>query len=240
MDKRTSGWQYYNNYQEVYRKPEDYFDFMAARISTHIHNKKRVDFLDIGCGFGNFLHSFYKVFRRKADYVGMTIANHEIESMKIHLPFIKGLYGNQMDLIKIFNNHKFDVVINFCTLSYLKSSDQLKVVEKMRDVIQGGGLLVIGFIDGWVKVDGSVKQSGQGYMQFYYNPNIFIFLGKSFILIESFKQGSYRVQVWRKNAKGSNLLGLRLLLWYIFRNNIIHWDIIRKGLSKVYALATKP
>ncbi len=235
MHKADFG-KYYNNYKEIYQRPENYFDSLAGQIITLL-KKENVSILDIGCGFGNFLNSFYKILGEGNEYVGLTLASHEAEQIKNNFPFIKVIVGNQQDLSKLFGSRKFDIILNFCTLSYSKQKNQPEIIFQISQILKNGGIMVVAFIDDWVSLKKGIRQSGEGYVQFFYSPNIFIALARENTLIKLFKKDNYRVQIWKKNDLGDKITGLKLYLFYFLRNNIFHWDIVVKVIKK-YGMET--
>jgi SAM-dependent methyltransferase len=229
---------YYDNYKEVYRRPEGYFDSLVNEIIGVLGNKD-VAILDIGCGFGDFLGSFEKNLKGKGKYFGLTIAEHEYNFIKEKINFIDVQLGKQQDLQSIFPNKKFDIIINSHTLSYVTQDIQREVIIEMKKSLNKDGMIVLGLIDDWIKLDSHIKQSGAGYVQFYYSPLIFLDLnGLKLIYSSVNNKNSYRIQFW-KNEKGGNIKGIYLSLFYILRNNVLLVNNLKKIIKKIYEVATK-
>src|SRR3989344_2777856 len=114
--------KYLDNYQEVYIRPENYFDSLVKTIFPS-PSKKPFQVLDIGCGYGNFLKSFKKRFP-KALLFGLTLSQREFHSLR-QTTSIHSKLGNQKDLDKFFRDISFDVIASFHTLSYIVQADQI-------------------------------------------------------------------------------------------------------------------
>lgn len=193
----------YTEYTELYRRKNGYFDPLVKRLSLFIETNKPA-ILDVGCGFGDFLASLKK-FYPKATCFGLTFSTNEYKQIKKTKPFISILHGNQIFLSRLFRNNKFDLIVNFHTLSYVDQKDQLNVIKKMTKLIKKDGLLFLGTIDSWVKNTKSIKQSGQGYVQYYYSPKIFFYLANNYRLLLSYKEkrNNYRLHVWKKQTNAN-------------------------------------
>lgn len=211
---------FYDKYSEVYQRKTGYFDKLSVIIKPLLsnENKSPVSVLDIGCGFGDFLSSLEKIFKEQAKYHGLTLARHEFESIKKTKGFIDIKIGNQKKLLKIYkNNEKFDLIINFHTLSYVRQEEQLSVVKQMTEFLNPGGLLVVGVITSWIKSSDKVFQQGKGYVQFCYSPWIFKEIGDSCDIKEVINDSShkYKIYIWKKkNKKPTSLTGLIISLYF--------------------------
>ena len=216
--------QFYNKYEEDYRRPDGYFDPLVKDILQYLEPKPRYRILDIGCGYGDFLNSFRKHLGDRAEYFGVTLANHEYEFIRSTYPFISIQLSNQTQLGDLFRNQPpMDIVINFHTLSYLQQDEQIEVMRnQILQLLSPSGILVLGLIDSWIQFSSRVFQSGPGYTQFYYSPGLFFWVAKSNKLVRSFiyEISNYRIQFWKKKER-SSLLGLNgiiLVIRYFFKN----------------------
>jgi len=225
---------YYNNYQEIYTRPLGYFDPLVEEI-LKFSEKKEICILDIGCGFGDLLFSFYTKLGEKSRYYGLTIARHEFEFIQKNRPFIKITLGRQQDLLKFFANKKFDIVINFHTLSYIPQNLQLDVTKQMISILKDNGLLILAYIEDWIKTSFKIKQGGEGYVQFYYSPWIYSTLDQycSRIFVKKSRE-NYLIEFWRKDKnKKIGTKGFILSMFYIIRNNLLFINYLSRLIKKI-------
>jgi len=219
---------YLDNYQELYKKKPGFFDQLSQALCRLIRaeNKQPLAILDIGCGFGDFLTSLRKKYSDRATYHGLTLAQHEFDAIKKNKKFIHIIKGNQKDLQNLYSRTKFDVIINFHTLSYIRQPEQLEVVGKMLSLMNPGGFLVLGLVDNWAKISHHMAQHGNGFVQFYYNPKLYKILGRQCRLVNSriIYPQDYRVLVWQLDESRKlwySLWGHLLYFYYLARNNFI-------------------
>ncbi len=200
--KRIQDRRFLDNYQEVYIRSANYFDPLVKGIFSS-PSKKPFKILDVGCGYGNFLKSCRKRFPKSLLF-GLTLSKREFCSLR-QTTSIHSKLGNQKDLSELFKDDRFDVIANFHTLSYITQKDQFSVIDQMTNRLSKDGILILGLIDHWFRITDKVYQSGEGYIQFYYSPFIFLKLIKQFKLTDSFIEpmNGYRIQVWQKNTSFS-------------------------------------
>lgn len=227
--------KYYNNYQEIYLRPENYFDSIAKELAEYLPEAD-LKILDIGCGFGDLLSAIHERLGNRAEYYGLTIANHETEFIRKERPFIKVVLGREQDLKKTFDDRTFDLILNFHTLSYIKQKEQIAVTKKMIDLLRLNGMIYLGLIDSWIKLSGGISQQGDGFVQFYYSPKIFLVLDRYCRLISSKtkKEDNYRLHLWQKQSKSSTpWKGALLYTKYMLGNNLLRIGHFQKLVRKL-------
>ncbi len=224
---------YYDNYKEVYQRPEGYFDFLANEI-IGVFGNKNLTILDIGCGFGDFLKSFEKNLKERGQYYGLTIAKHEYDYVYEKLKFIEIKLGKQQDIISMYPNKRFDIIISFHTLSYIPQNLQEQVVNSMSNLLNKNGIIVLGLIDDWIKFSNKVSQCGNGCVQFYYSPLIFKELNYCNLLSSPKSDKNYRIQIWGKDERYKD--NIYLILFYTIRNNIFFVPLLTKIMRRIFRL----
>lgn len=242
MDTQKS-LEYYNNYQEVYTRPSNYFDELAKFVlQNYKPGDTKIKILDIGCGFGDFLASFQKILGNNAEYIGLTIANHEYNFMKDNYKFITPILGKEQDALLLLQEKKgFDIIINFHTLSYIRQHEQIKSAKEMISLLKVGGILLLGTIDEWIRISKKIKQIGDGCVQFYYHPKIFYELRKSCKLIvkKITTNDPYKIQIYKKReGEKIAISGFLIYAWYLIKNKILCIHIVKKIIRKTYAMGT--
>lgn len=218
---------FYDKYSEVYQRKTGYFDNLSATLKPLLskENKSLVSVLDIGCGFGDFLGSLKNILKKQAKYHGLTLAKHEFSFIKKNKKFIDIKLGNQKKLLKIYKDKKkFDLIINFHTLSYIKQRDQLSVIQQMIKILKPDGLLVIGLIEKWIKKSDNCSHTGNGFVQFYYSPWMFREINNNCNLIAIINDNlyKYRTYVWQKKQNNTiSLKGLVISLYHLIVGIIV-------------------
>ena len=235
MSKYDPFLKYFDNYQEVYLRQEDFFDPIAETLVNYLDVNSQISILDVGCGHGDFLAALHKVLRSKASYFGITIAQHEIEHMVASYPFINPILGNQQTLTKLVDNQTFDLAINFHTLSYLRQKDQLSVVNQMLNILTPRGLLLLSIIDHWTKFSSTICQAGEGYIQFHYNPLIYPTIEKCSTKLhtETTKPDGYRVILYRKTKNRMPVKAIFKVIAFVIMNNLCHLYFFKKVVHRI-------
>jgi len=110
---------YYENRETIHRHAkflENWFGYFAEVLGVLRQNRlknksfKKISVLDIGCGSGNFYESFKKVGLDKfINYIGIDIAEKNIENCKVLYPKVDFQVGNLFSLE--FPSDAFDVVM---------------------------------------------------------------------------------------------------------------------------------
>lgn len=215
-----------NHYSEIYRRRPGYFTFLVKMLAGRLprHPARKLHFLDIGCGFGDFLATCQK-FLGNHDYHGLTLSVSEHDHVKHHHRYIHINLGNQKKICFFYGRHpRFDLVVNYHTLSYVNQTNQLRVLKQITAILAKNGLLLLGTIDGWLKKTDRLRQSGPGYLQYYYKPQLFWYLYRHYRLLESFiEQHNYRVQLWQKREQEVQPSPKESLIfcWYIAKSIFI-------------------
>lgn len=213
----------YGVYKEIYLRDEHFFDVYARElIETFASKDASFSVLDVGCGFGNFLRSFRREWissGRNPDLLtldGITIANHEVEFIRdrelkratSETPVINVFSGDQAKASQILTREKYDLLLNFHTLSYLTQDEQMRTLRhELLPLLCRTGNLVVSWIDPWVKENSGISNQGPGYLQFFYNPRLWSLLGRVGHLKKTFKDPihGYRISYWKLRKKESFL-----------------------------------
>lgn len=127
---------------------EDHKNFIEI-LKCKIETEKVYDFVDIGCGNGEMLYQFSKVFPHW-NYSGYDYTKEFIETAK-NFPGLKEVSFQQSDMFEV--NSKHDIV--FCSSVFQIFEDPEKPLLKLLDLCNDNGFV---FVDGlFNKFDIEVK-----------------------------------------------------------------------------------
>jgi SAM-dependent methyltransferase len=218
--------RFYDNYLEDYRRPEGYFLPIVDAVLRNRENQLIVGVLDIGCGYGDFLRAFGERLGDQVQLTGITIAPHEsqaIQEKNAESPHpVEVILGRQQDLQALLPDRRFDVVVCFNTLSYLRPQEQLETLaHQILPAIREGGILVLGLMDHWIAPTYEISNAGEGYVQFHFHPALLTLLGDRMRLQDSWiePRNGYRVQAWVRSPPSisGRLVARALKLSYVTR-----------------------
>ncbi|OED30109.1 trans-aconitate 2-methyltransferase [Methanosphaera sp. WGK6] len=131
---------YENNYNPNINKTIIYYDEMTdALINAIPDNKSNPRILDLGCGTGGLVTKIFKRFP-KAHVVCVDISNVMIEIAKENLSDYDNVEFIQDDFTKMKFTSNYDAVISSVTLNYLSYESKKKLLEKVYDALNKGGV----------------------------------------------------------------------------------------------------
>lgn len=210
-------------YFEDYRREPGYFDRLSRQLKSYGILNTSTQILDIGCGRGDFLLSLKRQYKNGLFY-GLTISRREAEVIKQSRKFIRLKRGDQLKIRQFYQRIKFDLVINFHTLSYLRQSDQLRMVRLMNECLSPGGILIVGSFDSWIRKQSAPKEVTPEYIQYFYSPTLYYYLANHFRLLTAIKDSrhGYRIHIWQKRRPfpGQSLL-IQLYVWINLAKNYL-------------------
>jgi 2-polyprenyl-3-methyl-5-hydroxy-6-metoxy-1,4-benzoquinol methylase len=122
-------------------------NYYLNKIATHLQGST---VLDVGCGTGLVTHVMAQYFP-DCKFTGIDFA----QSIEFAKKFctenkIKNIDFQLANLLHFPTNHKFDTVICQGVLHHIP--DQLGAVEKLKDLIKPGGILIVGVYHPWGKI----------------------------------------------------------------------------------------
>lgn len=129
-------------YDVMYKTEENHWWFKGKReivfsqISPHLHGKKNLKILDIGCGTGIIMKNFQKYGK---------VSGVDIEPKALNFCCKRGLSNlSQADIMGLpFKNSSFDVVGMFDVLYHKEIKDDIRALKEIFRVMKPGGILVL-------------------------------------------------------------------------------------------------
>lgn len=113
-----------------------FYNKIYQQIEKYIHNKPRVNVLDIGCAYGFILKRFPKHFHK----YGLDVSEHAIAIAKKRHPHMNFKVG-EIEKKLPYKSNFFDVVIMNDVIEHLKKPEQALI--NIYSVLKKGGILYI-------------------------------------------------------------------------------------------------
>lgn len=193
--------------------PSEYVqEYLEAYVKAK-KSKRKIRFLDVGCGAGNVTAQVAKMFPEIA-VVGVDISRKRFQKEKEKSTHLKNLTFVEMDAENLqFYTEKFDFVHCRFLLEYLRSPDE--TIKSFAGLLSKGGILILQDLDGQLVSNYPVAKA---------------FQQKIDKVIVSLKAKGFDPWVGRKlyshvMKSGLQVIDVRLEAYHLFPGRIDSWNL---------------
>jgi len=148
--------------------------YLQREIENAIPKDKEASILDLGCGYGSFLHTLQK--RGYKNLYGVEIG----EEQNIFLNS-KGLNVSQFDIFEFLqtDNKTYDLITLFDVLEHFKKDEIVELLPLLKERLSQGGVLIVRLPNGEAIFKGSIMY-GDFTHETYFTKRSMIQLFKTF------------------------------------------------------------
>ncbi len=144
VDKKTNLSYKYSYFQDglyiTHRLQQGLIDVLKKIDSTEREGFN--NYLDLGCGQGNWMNFMNIIFNGKINIYGIDISEHQINVLNTKFP---NYHAECMNITKLtYENEQFDLITAFTSFMFLKNEEELtNSFKNIHRVLKKGGYFIL-------------------------------------------------------------------------------------------------